>query len=176
MKDKDFSARIERFWSHDATNIRCVREADYDALDQRARAAVDDCISGGQALLRKIADYNVLAERESQLQRALGGMLFAFDDGVGREWSAPLLDYARKLTPAMEFQADKPRPIRFKDLSAADAVAPTTCTWSVTDYVWSSSCGMHSWEFTDGGTPAENGMKFCHRCGKPIEAEVQDDE
>lgn len=55
-------------------------------------------------------------ERVDVLERALGGMLFAFDDGVGREWSTPLLDYARTLTPAVEFTADKPRPIRFADL------------------------------------------------------------
>lgn len=38
-----------------------------------------------------------------QLRRVLGGMLFAFDDGVGVEWSQDLLDFARKLTPAVEF-------------------------------------------------------------------------
>lgn len=39
-----------------------------------------------------------------KLKKALSGMLFAFDDGVGRDWSADLLDYARKLTPAAEFK------------------------------------------------------------------------
>ncbi|MGH8379306.1 hypothetical protein [Pseudomonas sp.] len=39
-----------------------------------------------------------------ELRRALGGMLFAFDDGVGQDWSKSLLDYARKLTPAVEFK------------------------------------------------------------------------
>lgn len=39
-----------------------------------------------------------------QLRRALGGMLFAFDDGVGREWSQDLLDFARQITPAVEFK------------------------------------------------------------------------
>lgn len=53
---------------------------------------------------------------------------------------------------------------------------PETCTWSQHEFSWSSTCGMDGWEFTDGGTPAENGMKFCHCCGKPIAAEVQDDE
>jgi hypothetical protein len=45
---------------------------------------------------------------QSELTKArelLGGMLFAFDDGVGREWSAPLLDEARKFCPAVEFQS-----------------------------------------------------------------------
>lgn len=46
----------------------------------------------------------VVEAREFQLNRALGGMLFAYDDGVGRAWSAPLMDYARKLATAMEFR------------------------------------------------------------------------
>ena len=44
-------------------------------------------------------------QRAVELERALGGMLFAFDDGVGREWSVLLLDFARKVTPAVEFKA-----------------------------------------------------------------------
>ena len=43
------------------------------------------------------------SENES-LRKVLAGMLFAFDDGVGRDWSAELLDYARKLCPAAEFK------------------------------------------------------------------------
>jgi len=43
------------------------------------------------------------SENES-LRKALAGMLFAFDDGVGLHWSADLLDYARKLCPAEEFK------------------------------------------------------------------------
>jgi len=44
-----------------------------------------------------------LEKRLAELQRVLGGMLFAYDDGVGRDWSAPLLDHARTLCPAFEF-------------------------------------------------------------------------
>lgn len=50
-------------------------------------------------------EREALQQRVVELERALGGMLFAFDDGVGREWSAPLLDFARKVTPAVEFKA-----------------------------------------------------------------------
>jgi len=46
-----------------------------------------------------------LQARVQELEIGLGGMLFAFDDGVGRGWSAKILDYARKLTPAVEFDA-----------------------------------------------------------------------
>jgi hypothetical protein len=45
-----------------------------------------------------------LTEEKGNLRKALAGMLFAFDDGVGLDWSADLLDYARKLCPAEEFK------------------------------------------------------------------------
>lgn len=45
------------------------------------------------------------AKRIAELEQALAGMLFAFDDGVGRDWSEDLLDFARKLTPVAEFQS-----------------------------------------------------------------------
>lgn len=44
-----------------------------------------------------------LVESLEDTERALAGMLFAFDDGVGREWSEDLLDYARKLVSAKEY-------------------------------------------------------------------------
>lgn len=45
-----------------------------------------------------------LESEAEALRVALAGMLFAFDDGVGQEWSKPLLDYARTLTPAQEYK------------------------------------------------------------------------
>lgn len=45
-----------------------------------------------------------LTEEKGRLRKALAGMLFAFDDGVGLDWSADLLDYARKMCPAEEFK------------------------------------------------------------------------
>lgn len=49
-------------------------------------------------------DYDALHAEVEALRVALAGMLFAFDDGVGQEWSKPLLDYARTLTPAQEYK------------------------------------------------------------------------
>lgn len=65
--------------------------------------------------------------------------------------------------------------MRGKVFTALNGV-PATCTWSSAEFSWSSTCGMAGWEFTDGGTPAENGMKFCHCCGKPITVAVPEDE
>ncbi|MCY1304998.1 Restriction alleviation protein Lar [compost metagenome] len=42
------------------------------------------------------------------------------------------------------------------------------CQWtSDSGFVWHSSCGV-AWSFHEGG-PVENGMLFCHSCGKPLE-------
>lgn len=43
-----------------------------------------------------------------------------------------------------------------------------SCTWRYHEpfFTWSSGCGS-SWQFTDGN-PKENGMRFCHSCGKPM--------
>lgn len=43
------------------------------------------------------------------------------------------------------------------------------CTWheSAYDYnIWESECGL-TWELIDG-TPKENGMNYCPRCGEKI--------
>ncbi|MCE5988492.1 hypothetical protein LVV83_15780 [Pseudomonas sp. LM20] len=56
---------------------------------------------------REDFEYGHVAEVQDQctaLRRALGGMLFAFDDGVGKAWSRDLLDFSRQITPAVEFK------------------------------------------------------------------------
>ena len=43
------------------------------------------------------------------------------------------------------------------------------CRWRV-DYwtgPWKTGCGM-SWNMIEDGGPAENGVRFCPRCGKPV--------
>ncbi|AZE53430.1 hypothetical protein C4K03_1259 [Pseudomonas synxantha] len=47
---------------------------------------------------------------------------------------------------------------------------PPTCTWSEGGFSWHTGCGKE-WQFTDGGLPAENGMHFCHSCGKTLVVE-----
>jgi len=45
---------------------------------------------------------------------------------------------------------------------------PVACEWTEdAGEMWQSSCG-EALEFSWGG-PVENGVKFCHGCGKPIE-------
>lgn len=55
------------------------------------------------------------------------------------------------------------------------------CNWSQSTYddaecnAWQSDCGQY-WAITEG-TPTENGIRFCHACGKLIkENKFADDE
>lgn len=54
-------------------------------------------------LNQRLDTFTRCQETQQEIERALAGMLFAFDDGVGREWSEDLLDYARKLVAAKEY-------------------------------------------------------------------------
>lgn len=42
------------------------------------------------------------------------------------------------------------------------------CRWKWDEYqeYWTTGCG-HDWCFKQDG-PTENGMRYCHHCGKPI--------
>lgn len=47
------------------------------------------------------------------------------------------------------------------------------CKWYVSfDEVWASDCGL-LWEFNDNGTPEQNQVYYCPKCGKKVE-EIQD--
>ena len=50
-----------------------------------------------------------------------------------------------------------------------------SCTWSGPDDegLYRGSCGMNEWSCIDG-TPEENGMVYCHKCGKKIKHPVVD--
>lgn len=57
-----------------------------------------------------------------------------------------------------------------------DDFAGGDCEWSRDDDsgIWNSACGS-SWSFHDDG-PAENGMNFCHCCGKNLVVEAAETE
>ncbi|WP_252959783.1 hypothetical protein [Pseudomonas simiae] len=58
----------------------------------------------------------------------------------------------------------------FTALNPAEGSNLSTCTWSEGGFSWHTGCGKE-WQFTDGGLPAENGMHFCHSCGKKLVVE-----
>lgn len=94
----DIRARFEEIWP---VPRGCMWTDDngYMPIDQDADHLVDRCI-GHDA---RLDTFTRCQETQSEIERALAGMLFAFDDGVGREWSEDLLDYARKLVAAKEY-------------------------------------------------------------------------
>ena len=52
---------------------------------------------------------------------------------------------------------------------SAEPAVQDVCEWHFDDeyeVVWESSCG-ELWSFIDGG-PAENSVRFCQGCGKPV--------
>jgi len=56
---------------------------------------------------------------------------------------------------------------------AATAYVERRCTWTRCDdwdysELWSTSCGQE-FDLTNGYTPADNRMKYCCFCGKPLE-------
>jgi hypothetical protein len=71
----------------------------------RGRAIPADSLCGETTARYVHRKFSELAAENEALRKALGGMLFAFDDGVGLDWLAELLDHARKLCPAAEFKA-----------------------------------------------------------------------
>ena len=73
----------------------------FEIMAEEWAADADDLRQHSIALTTERDQLKV--ENES-LRKALGGMLFAFDDGVGLDWSAELLDHARTLCPAAEFK------------------------------------------------------------------------
>ena len=55
-------------------------------------------------------------------------------------------------------------------LKAAQSVEPCRWTYDVIMEAWDTACAK-KWVFTNGG-PAENNVRFCHCCGRPVNAEV----
>ena len=54
--------------------------------------------------------------------------------------------------------------------AALDLMDEETCEWSLTEdwesEHWQSGCGKE-WEFMNDG-PVENGVKYCHNCGRKV--------
>lgn len=76
-----------------------------DALQALLTAADERADHNARVSAIAVEDVLLLQKRADVLETALAGMLFAFDDGVGLDWSEDLLDFARKLVAAKEFRA-----------------------------------------------------------------------
>lgn len=60
------------------------------------------------------------------------------------------------------------------EFKAALTGSAHTCTWQYGAFSWHTSCGQE-WMLNDG-TPEQNGMRFCHSCGKTLVVEDEGDE
>jgi ribosomal protein L37AE/L43A len=99
MDQNDFSLIVE-----DDSRLDELAEAAIQAYDNSEVTRLRAQLASTEQSRRSFFDLSKdLEKRLAEFQRVLSGMLFAYDDGVGRDWSAPLLDHARTLCPAVEF-------------------------------------------------------------------------
>ena len=117
------------------------------------------CHEASNVLCVRASDFDrVVAERDALQQR-----LTAADER--NDLAIDLLRRARAVIEGGGW-ADLERDIA-KFFKPAEGNKPSTCTWSEGGFSWHTGCGKE-WQFTDGGLPAENGMRFCHSCGKAL--------
>lgn len=62
---------------------------------------------------------------------------------------------------------------KWNDMLKAESGEASTCAWTKDpDFelgdTYNSACG-EKWSFIDGG-PAENRVRYCHWCGRPVKA------
>ncbi len=145
-------SEVQRFWSHEASNIRCVREADFDRVTAERDALV-------QNLRFAEEGYISFAEECDKLQQRL----------TAADERADVLEGLLNLAQGQIGDANLSREIDAA-LKPEGGGKPSTCTWSEGGFSWQTGCGKE-WQFTDGGLPAENGMRFCHSCGKALAVE-----
>lgn len=132
-----------------------------DALRAENAALVDDMnlLRDNSAALRaKIAEM----ERQEPVAWMLNCQTLGGDTGWILSWTQSGAGLCDRL-PGTENEK------KLYALPGAQAQpAPSVCTWVEDEGVWHSDCGGAVWQFTDEG-PAENGMKFCLACGRPLE-------
>lgn len=101
----DIRARFEEIWPV-PDGIRWesdyMKGNDYYAPDTEHGSSEEHWIKADEWSAR-LDTFTRCQETTADIERALAGMLFAFDDGVGREWSEDILDFARKLVTAKEY-------------------------------------------------------------------------
>lgn len=91
-------------------------------------------------------------------------------------WLTAGKDRIRWLSRALEESMAREQALQLR-LNVADQLNDDhdgSCEWSQEDDsgIWNSGCGA-TWSFHDDG-PAENGMHFCHSCGKTLVVEEPD--
>jgi len=138
----------------------------YSRAKRAANATCADFRTSPIAELAEAAYMEVIGKETESLLDAIRAYL-AKPQGEPETWIAGAVDRAMA---EMENISPPLRRSECKRLIYAALEArpdPETCEWTQSDEWWSTACGA-SWVFIDCG-PAENGVKFCHACGKPVE-------
>jgi len=65
-------SKVDRFWSHEARNIRCVREADYDAL-LAERDALKQLLAETRTSMIEAIHWEDLTPVRKRIETALQG-------------------------------------------------------------------------------------------------------
>ena len=69
-----------------------------------------------------------------------------------------------------EYDADREKTALARSALLAHLEGGELCEWTLDEdpdfTAWNSACG-EAWSFNDGG-PAENRIRFCQGCGKPV--------
>ncbi|MGY2199080.1 hypothetical protein [Pseudomonas gingeri] len=130
------------------------------------------------AALARVAELESEEPQWSAMQQKLGDANIALQqridllEGLLREALEELLEMKR----AVGFRGQTLTVVEKLEaaLKPAEGRKKPTCTWSHDGIgIWAGSCGT-KWVFTDDG-PAENGMRFCHSCGKTLVVEPAED-
>jgi len=145
-----------------------------ETLPQRyAREHQDYLKLSGSMTAEQVADIQLQLHNSIAREQALQQRLTAADERA--DVLEGLLREARH-NHGLMLMSDPPRDAwkhhRMNEridaaLKPAEGRKPSTCTWSEGGFSWHTGCGKE-WQFTDGGLPSENGMRFCHSCGKTL--------
>ena len=158
---------VEPLYTHLALTAQAQEDApDDSALEDIAHSANQEALSYGVSL-----DVFLRLAKTVRLRAATAPQPAAQAlDSARVFWQQHTQSDALSMTMA-ELHDDVELVIRAPQPAAQ---AQDACNWSLTDddsEVWESSCG-EEWTFIDGG-PAENSVRFCHGCGKPVAIEDQ---
>ncbi len=106
----DFDS-FEAAWVLQESAITAQREALARAEAERAELWRQHREAAGELVLVQAVRAQMQEDRDTaqaqlaEMRRIVAGFLFNYDDGVGKPWERRLLDYARKLVAAKEFNA-----------------------------------------------------------------------
>jgi hypothetical protein len=103
----DAIRQVSAKWNTRADNATIAElRAEVERLRKQEASAAIEMLAAHNQFTKQLEDgVRAIVDDRDKLRKALAGMLFAFDDGVGQDWSESLLNFARTLTPAEEYKA-----------------------------------------------------------------------